>query len=297
MLQIEPDRLPSKPRDAATVILLRDSLANDLEVFLVRRHGRSGFMGGVHVFPGGKLDDADRDPSLWPRVTGRISTELPDALGEPTLPVDMAAGLFAAALRETFEEAGVLLAERTTTEELEVARRALHDGASLSVVAARHGLVLRFDALHPQARWITPEVEPRRYDTRFFVARAPADQEARHDAKETTAGAWQRPRSALDAERDGTIHLAPPTMRTLEILTSFQTVDAVIASLSQIRPPCITPVFKDLDGTWALTLPGDPEHPDPQRALPGATRFILQDGRWRPAHTPETASGPERKHP
>lgn len=265
---------PAAPRDAATVLLLRDE-PEAFSVFLVRRHGGSGFMAGAHVFPGGVLDDAD--VPLGEMLVGRTADECAALLGEDD-PARSAA-LFVTAIRETFEEAGVLLAEGAPEDLAPLrARHAADDDFGALLRAA--GLHLSGAALVPQARWITPTVEKRRYDTRFFVARAPAGQRATHDAKETTESCWMRPAEALDAEGRGELRLPPPTARTLEHLARFASVDEVFADAAARRPPLLQPVFHDRGGAWILALPGDPLHPVDEPAFPGSTRYVLEGGRW-----------------
>lgn len=276
MLDIDPDRSPSPPRDAATVIVLREA-EDDFEVFMVRRHDKAGFMAGAYVFPGGKLDEADKHPGLLARIRGREPEDCAAALGEQDALRSTA--LFLAAIRETFEEAGVLLA---TGEPAEEARRRLQDGeTTLLGVAEEADLRFHVDALVPQARWVTPTVEKRRYDTRFFLARVPADQRASHDAKETTEGAWLTPRAALAKAEAGEIQLPPPTLCTLEWLAERRGIDDALQAAANRPPPLVQPVFHDQDGTFVLALPGDPLHPKRQPAFDGVTRFVLREGRWR----------------
>lgn len=279
MLKIEPGREPTEPRDAATVLLVRDRVGGGFEVFMVRRHSKSGFMGGAFVFPGGKLDDEDRGDRLLARTAGRDPEGARAALGESGDPRH-AVGLFVAALRETFEEAGVLLADGADPVALADARAELAAGADFGTVVEKLEVELRLDRLVPWARWVTPAVEPRRYDTRFFVAVAPPEQEADHDRHETTEAAWLTPQGALDRELAGEIQLPPPTMRTLEELATLGTTAEVMAHAASRTPPFVDPVFLDEDGSWVLALPGDPRHPTAERAVMGATRFVLSDGRW-----------------
>ena len=267
-------------RDAATVLLLRERAAG-FEVFMVRRSGGSRFMGGAHVFPGGKLDDADR------HYDGR--RRLPDAplsteLSEPELAPERALGLYVAALRETFEEAGVLLADPLGDEAFRLyARAQLQRGeGALAELAARAGWTLRLDALVPQARWITPRAQPRRYDTRFFLARAPEDQRAAADELETFAGEWFTPARALAAAEGGEIVLPPPTLRTLLHLATFETVQACFADARTRRPPRIEPVHHvDEAGEHVIAFNGDPAHPIRERAFPGPTRVVRRGSIWR----------------
>jgi 8-oxo-dGTP pyrophosphatase MutT (NUDIX family) len=176
----------TEPRPAATVVLLRDA-QQALEVFLVRRAKGSSFMGGAYVFPGGKLDDADSDPALLARVRGVDAADAGAALGEVDAP--HALPLFVAAIRETFEEAGVLFGEGAH----EGARKRLAAGERLTALAAELGWTLDASPLVPYARWVTPAVEPKRFDARFFLAIAPDRGDWAHDASETIASAWMTP--------------------------------------------------------------------------------------------------------
>lgn len=289
MLQIEPGREATAPRDAATVVLLRSiGDAEGFEVFMVRRHAKSGFMGGAFVFPGGKLDAADSTESMRARLTGRSAEEAARALGEPEDPT-RALGLFVAAFRETFEEAGVLLSARADQVALEAARRRLQEGASLAEEAEAIDLTLHLDLLVPWTRWVTPAVERRRYDTRFFLATAPPDQRAVHDERETTDAAWMTPTQALARDRAGEIQLPPPTMRSLEMLSRFTRPEEALKEAASRLPPLVRPVFVDEDGTWILALPGDAAHPEREAVIPGPTRFVMSDGRWWSGEPPEPA--------
>lgn len=265
------------PKDAATVLILRDG-QDDFEVFMVRRHGRSGFMAGAHVFPGGKVDAADSSPEMLALCQGHSEESAREALSEGDVAAPL--GLFVAALRETFEEAGILLADGIDPGELEGARKALHDGEGFASILERFAMTLRLDAAIPQARWITPIVEKRRYDTRFFLAKAPADHDASHDAIETTAGEWLSPKAALAAAEAGRIVLPPPTLKTIQWLAAFPSADEAIAAARSQQTPELQPVFHNQEGTLILSLPGDELHPVSEAALPGATRIVLEDGRW-----------------
>src|SRR6516165_406517 len=168
---------PAVPRDAATVILIRQ--APDLEAFLLRRTRALEFAPGACEFPGGSVDERDADPAIGETAwAGPSPADVGDQLG---ISADRARGLVCAAVRETFEESGVLLAGTSPTDLLRDGaalaedRRRLLDGAlSLGELLGRLGLLLRADLLTPWARWITPEVSPRRFDTWFFAAALPA---------------------------------------------------------------------------------------------------------------------------
>jgi 8-oxo-dGTP pyrophosphatase MutT (NUDIX family) len=268
----------SEPRDAATVLLVRDRDAGGIEVFMVRRHAKSGFMGGAHVFPGGKLDEADVDPALLARTRGRDEAAAAASLGEDI--GSRALGLFVAAVRETFEESGVLLADLPAGTDVGAAWKRLEGGEPFGALLASLDATLRLDLLVPHARWITPAVEPRRYDTRFFLALAPADQVASHDRHEITDAEWLGPADALARERAGDITLPPPTMRTLELLGRFDRAAELLADAATRRPPLVRPVFHALPEGLILALPGDALHPEPEPVMPGGTRFVLEQGRW-----------------
>ena len=237
---------PAVPRDAATVILLRQAVdagagGVGFEAFLLRRTAELEFAPGAYVFPGGSVDARDADPSV-----GWAGPDPADFAALLDVPPDRARGLVCAAVRETFEESGVLLAGPSADElvrdssVLAADRHALLTGsASLTEVLARRGLILRTDLLTPWARWITPEVSPRRFDTWFFAAALPPGQTAtaapegfgdHADPGESESGSWLRPAAALAAARAGQITLLPPTAVTLGELA-----DVLIAHLTGRR--------------------------------------------------------------
>lgn len=255
---------PAEP--AATLMLVRDRPAGGFQVFLVRRHDGSAFMPGVHVFPGGRLDPADG------------STRLIDRLDLPTgpLPEGPDGGpLRVAVLRETWEECGVLLTAGDAA--------APPPGAGgLADVLDRHDLRLAGDRLVYVGRWVTPEIRRLRYDTRFYLAAAPAGQRAEHTALETTAGAWFGPQGALDASQRGELVLVPPTLRNLELLARSTCAADALARAAAEPTPCVRPLMRVEDGRRVVILPGDPGHPSQgPRLTPGPTRLEQVDGFWR----------------
>jgi len=263
-------------KDASTVIVLRNT-GKGLETFMVCRHHQSGFMGGAHVFPGGKVDAVDSDPRWLGRVD-RSAEEITASLAESDPRRGL--GLLVAGVRETFEEAGVLLASTAAGVDLGEVRRKLHEGASFIELAEETDLRIDSTALVPYARWVTPKMESRRFDTRFYIASIPEGQRASHDGSETTSAVWLRPAAALDDMVAGKIKLAPPTVRTLRWLAEFGDVAEVIADASSRKPPLVRPRLVSSDAGWFLALPGDPEHPERERALPGATRMVLRGSAW-----------------
>ena len=248
-------------RDSATVVLLRDG-EQGLEAYLLRRVTSMAFAAGMHVFPGGTVDPRDETlpPSAW------AGPPAPDWARTLTATPARARAMVCAAVRETFEETGVLLAGPSAAELADVSgagwerdRRALLDRSdSLAAILARRRLRLRADLLRPWAHWITPEIEPRRYDTRFFVAAMPAGQRTRHVGGEADAVAWWRPDQALAASASGAVQLLPPTAITLAELSGYPTVAAVLAGADarDVRP--VLPRIV-LDGEQAVVLlPGEP---------------------------------------
>jgi 8-oxo-dGTP pyrophosphatase MutT (NUDIX family) len=277
----EPDgtRVIAPAKDAATVILLRPRTGGGFEVFMVKRNRAIAFMGGAHVFPGGKVDVADAEARLLSRVTGMAIDDTPRALHEPALTGNAAASFFVCAIRETFEESGILLARHGHAHG-SAAPRAASAKPTFTDHIEQLDATLDLSRLVPWARWITPAIEARRYDARFFLAEAREGDEGGHDDDETVEHAWWTPAEALDRFAREDIALAPPTLRNLELLSDFATLDAAFAAARSKPPPTVQPHFL-MDGeTAVLTLPGDPEHPKQTRVLPGPTRFALRNGRW-----------------
>lgn len=284
MLDLDLSRAATKPRDAATLLMVRDAPAG-MEVFCVERHAKSGFLGGAVVFPGGKVDDADRDEG-WGQLTGAVPT-----FGDEEAAVGRAFAV--AACREALEEAALLLARGPVPSQADIValQSALEAGTmSFREALVARGLALDLEALHPMSRWVTPIAEGRRFDTRFFLAVAPEGQEGAHDQHETTASFWATPARVLRQWEEGKLQVFPPTQRSLELLASVgSTRDAVAMALRCSKEP-ICPKLVGLGtdgGTPALVLPGDPEHDVRERRVAGHTRFVLRDGRW----LPESPSG------
>lgn len=232
--------LPAKP--AATVMLLRHE-GGALEVFMLRRTNAAAFAGGMYVFPGGRVDDAD-------------------GVGDEAYVV--------AAIRECFEECGVLLAADehggTVVDGHPVLdhRHDVHDGSvDMRALAAEHGLRLATDRLVWVSHWITPKGETaRRFDTRFFVAACPPGQRSHHDDSETVASMWVRPADALAAFERGELQLMPPTVANLEFLGRHRTVDDAIDAARSIGvPPSILPKVRVVNGRFmGVAMPDDADY-------------------------------------
>jgi len=272
-------------RPASTVVVLRDT-SSGLAVLLVRRHQQAAFMAGAHVFPGGVVETADR------AIVAAGLCENGGVTAPEGLTADEALAFRAAAIRELFEEAGILLAldgmrafvalkeERARARFAEY-RRDLHAGGiGFQEILEREQLRLATDVVLPCAHWVTPPNDVRRFDTRFFVAPLPADQEPVHDARETTESAWMTPSAALTASSAGTISLPPPTWITLRELESSRTVSDAMAWARQRRVPRREPRVLHEAGARMFVAPGDPLFPDDIEPVVGETRFVSADGRW-----------------
>lgn len=262
-------------RDAATVVLLRDT-PHGIEAYLLRRAASMAFAAGMHVFPGGVVDPRDADDVPWAGPD-------PATWAAPfAADVALTRALVCAAVRETFEESGVLLAGPdatsvvgdTTGSGWEDERLALLDRrTALLDVLHRHLLVLRADLLRPWAHWITPEGEPRRYDTRFLVAALPSGQRTRDVGGEADRVVWMCPADAVAAFDRGALALLPPTLVTLRELAAYPTVEAVLDAAADRR---IAPVLPTLAGDAATA------------------RAVLPDGSDVPL-PPAVARGPQRR--
>jgi 8-oxo-dGTP pyrophosphatase MutT (NUDIX family) len=233
-----------------------------LQVYMLRRPSSMAFAPGAYVFPGGSVDKADAGADLgW---AGPGPDEWGQALGAPLL----AQALVCAAVRETFEECGVLLAGEDSASVVtstagpawESDRRKLLAGdISLAGLLRGRGLVLRSDLLRPWARWITPASEERRYDTRFFAAALPPGQEAQGVGREADEAAWVEPGEALASAARGDSYLLPPTAVTLSELARYESVDAALAAPRTISP--LMPEATVTADTVYLHLPDGVEHP------------------------------------
>jgi 8-oxo-dGTP pyrophosphatase MutT (NUDIX family) len=246
-------------------MLVRDG-ADGLEVFMLRRNLNSDFVGGAYVFPGGAVDEADRHADLERVCRGRSDDQASNLLG-----IDSGGLAFwVAAIRESFEEAGVLLAtdgdgtvlsfaDPDVAERFNVHRKAVDTGERrLIEVCEAEDVVLAVDQIHYFSHWITPEGAPRRYDTRFFVCAAPPEQVPLHDDRETIANVWIRPADALERHRAGSFDLIFPTIKSLETISRFaRAQDLLDAAAAIAEVPTILPRIAN-DGHGArILLPGD----------------------------------------
>ncbi len=279
-------------RSAATVIMLRDG-GGGLEVFLLKRHGLSDVLGGAFVFPGGKVDAADARLDMSAHLDQPLS-ELHTALNEADIDALTAASLYVAAVREVFEESGILFAQDATSEHAKHATRLMREGQAFDEVLTHMQLRLDTRSLAPWSRWITPvkpSVMSKRFDTRFFVAAVPTGQVATHDNHEATESVWLQPRAALEQHRDGLIELAPPQIMTLAHLSRFASVQQVTADARSRTPPIIQPEPFEADGTRVICYPGDEWHSVKARAMPGPTRLHYRGKLFEPVEGFESLFG------
>lgn len=229
----------TEPQHASTVIIARD-VRDTFEVFMLRRSAKSSFVPDVYVFPGGRVDVLDRSPAARLRVSGE------------TMPLEPA--YVYAAARESFEEAGLLFGVGSLDPAALRRARTLLLGGSRSFEQTLDDLRTTVDAsaMRYFSRWITPAIEPRRFDARFFVARAPSDQAAEADSFETEDGRWLSPSAALAAHADGDLAIIFPTIKHLERMLPFSNVDQLLAFAST---KAIVPVMPDVRDGPEFFLP------------------------------------------
>jgi 8-oxo-dGTP pyrophosphatase MutT (NUDIX family) len=244
---------PPRPRDAATVVLLRDGDPG-LEVFMLRRASSMAFAAGMHVFPGGAIDDADAEVP-----TARLVT---DADLDARTWSDRGRSVVVAAARETFEECGVLLGvdaagrPAALDSDLEEEREALLRGELLfAAILSERGLVVDDSALVPFAHWVTPESEARRFDARFLAAAQPAGQQARHVGGEAERSAWWHPAAALAAYAEGHLPMWPPQLAVMRFLDARTSTEEAIHAARAVRVvPRMPESYRDADGALRVRL-------------------------------------------
>jgi 8-oxo-dGTP pyrophosphatase MutT (NUDIX family) len=254
------------PRLAATILLVRDA-PGGLEVFMVQRHHQIDFATGGMVFPGGKIETGDADPRLRERSAGAAALDA-DALT-----------LRAAAIRETFEECGVLLARARGSAALVSAARLAEiearwreklnrDEAGLVDLVLAEDLELALDRLVPFAHWVTPEMVPKRFDTHFFLAAAPPDQAALHDGGESVDSVWTTPQAALAEAEAGRRTIIFPTLMNLNLLGLSTSVDEALARARRAPVVTVRPALaRTPEGKPELRIPPEAGYPPLPPAL------------------------------
>ena len=281
-IELNHEEVLTPPAPSATVMVLRDS-PHGLEVLLVRRHGDSKVLGGVHVFPGGKLDALDCQTS--DSQLDQTAEALKASLGETTLDAATGAGLYVAALRETFEECGLLLHRELPQHVPAELRRHLMDGMGFAAAMTQLGLPLQTSSLKPWARWITPRVPSvtnRRFDVRFFVALAPAGQDVLHDDHEVTETVWLTPESALRKYWSGELGLVAAQILNLSQLVRHASAAEVMSAASARFPLLVEPEPFVHDGVRTVCYPGDPWHSVKHPVWTAPTRLTFRNNRFEP---------------
>ena len=255
-------------RPAATVMLVRDG-EQGLEVCMLRRNLNSDFVGGAYVFPGGGVDPADGEPEVEPLCDGLTDAEASAMLKLP----GNGLAFWIAAIRETFEEAGLLPArwadgsplrfdDPVVAERFVEHRRGVDQRERRLVdVFVEEGLRFELGDMHYVSHWVTPAGAPRRYDTRFFLAAAPGGQKPVHDDREVIAARWIRPDDALEAHAAGTYSMLPPTVANVRSLSRSATVSDALAAAAALPevPPMVPRVLNDEAGV-RIVMPGDPDY-------------------------------------
>jgi len=259
----DPASVPVRP--AATIMLIDDR--PDLHVLMMRRNARTVFAGGMWVFPGGRVDDDDRSPELLDACASSELRWTDDGVNF----ADGAQAYWVATARETFEEAGMLLA-RAGDEPIHAVdtprwieyRRALNAGEiSFADIVARENLSLDTDSIHYIAHWVTPLGSPRRFSARFFLARTPPGQDPVQDHSETVRAQWVRPHDAIEAFERDEWTMMTPTVRMLESLGQFSRAGDAVAAASATRSGHTVRVVPRPDSDrYRIVLPGDPGYAD-----------------------------------
>lgn len=281
---------PVPVRDAATIMVVRDSEPGPgMEVLMLRRNARSTWVGGAYLFPGGAVDAEDLSGAAAGYCSGRDDAEASRLLGVGAGGI----GSFVAAIRECFEEAGLLLAlgpggpldfgDPEVADRFDASRRKLNARATTFLeICAAESLTLDLGRLGYFSHWITPEGSPRRYDTRFFVAELPKGQIALHDDTEVVDSIWIEPRAALERHKAGEIDMLFPTMKNLQAIARFDRASALLEATAASEVPTIEPrITVDEAGGVRILLPGDAGF-DEATGLPEGASFPDTADRMRP---------------
>ena len=247
-------------RPAATVILIREG-ADDFEIFMVKRSTKSAF-GSLYVFPGGTLDAEDSLQDMYQYCEGLNDAQASAKLG---LKQDGLA-YWVACIRECFEEVGVLLTNKndlllSNTKKLDEYREKLNSKEiTFYDICKENNLQLRANNIVPCAHWVTPDIEPKRFDTRFFLAKVHSEQLGVHDGFELTESFWISPSKALERFQNGKMNMIMPTIKNLETLTQFSSREEAFNYFRELEDGAIKPIlpkFIKKDGAWVGFLPGE----------------------------------------
>ena len=253
---------------AATVLLVRDC-GDELEVLMVKRSKRPPF-GNLYVFPGGKIDESDKDLNITNFCNGLNDEQASIKLGVN----EGGLSYWVACVRECFEEVGILLAKKNNGQELDLngadkhkfdnyRRMLLENKISLFEICKKENLSLNLNNIEPFSHWITPEIEIKRFDTRFFIAYIPAKQTEKHDGNELTDSVWISPKKALGRSLNGEMPMIMPTISNLQQCLEFDSGQKLLEHQSKLMNddiPSILPKFFKNEGKWVGLLPGDEDY-------------------------------------
>lgn len=248
-------------RPASTLVILRQANPQ-FEVCMLKRSLESEFVSGAYVFPGGRVDEDDKDRDLYERCS-----PLDDASASKILEIEEdGLAFYICAVRETFEEAGVLFA-KVPSGSLDQKRisnlrsRVLKQEISFREMVLENNLTIDLSTFRYFSHWITPKGPPKRYDTRFFVAQLGADQSASHDGFETTNMVWISPSQAINDHLNNQFEIIFPTLKNLERLNKFQTIEDLYTNLASLKNiATVEPKIIEVNGTLKVLIPGDPEY-------------------------------------
>ncbi len=283
----------AEPRKASTVIVIREPM----ETLLMKRSTHDSFIAKATVYPGGAVEETDKDEVLMSFCREFNGNKAKAMLKTDDMDERTASGFFFAAIRELFEESSILLAKNAFGGTLNLSvepassrfkeyRKDIHDGKiTLAEMAQKEGLIFTPEDLTPFAHWITPAIMKTRFDTWFFLARFPSGQEALHDNKELTSAEWMNPHEAIGLSGQREILLMPPTLMTLRELSSFGTINELFVYAATKDIPSIQPEVFTEETITGVRLPYDPGYSDAalkQPPRPGEpSRAILENGFWK----------------
>ncbi|WP_148864664.1 MBL fold metallo-hydrolase [Marinobacter fonticola] len=277
-----------QPRPASTLALLRESTSG-FEVLMLQRSHQAVFMPGFYVFPGGAVDEGDQHDDLLPHLEGHDDASASKLLNLKTGGL----GYLTAAIRECFEEAGLLLAQDRDGKPVGTEHPAFNDARErlargeldLPALCQNHNLRLPLDRLAYIDHWITPPGPPRRFDTRFFVAEAPAGQIARHDGEETIDHCWLNPQAALEEHRAGQRLFGAPTLSVIRRLARYKTLDEALGSAIRAKPMSFPtePWPARRNDEIVQLSPGQPAYQEARKLDPkgqGTVNADIEPGAW-----------------
>lgn len=257
------------PIKASTVVLVKEEACSSIKIYVTRRSLESSFMPGLFVFPGGAVEPWDSDELLWERALDEPPHRALERVGRG-LPADDARGHSVAAIRETLEEAGILLCSEAPSEQkrslfLSKGSNSFGDGGKwFRDLVLRTGVRLSVSRLLPWSHWITPEERPKRFDTRFFLVVMSSEETCTPDDREVTEGLWVSPEEALFKNQNGTLPLSPPTLVTLHELGILGSsgIKEILSRATDWGEPRIPRLIRTPSGPM-LIMPWDPQYHQP----------------------------------